>query len=109
MDIKKLTEEEIKLNLSKVNDWKIENGKLHKLFKFKNFNEAISFIVGVSMICEKMNHHPEWSNVYGNVDVKLVTHKVAGITELDFQLAEKMDDIARRNVVTTKQSRSTLR
>ena len=109
MDIKKLTEEEIKLKLSKVNDWKIENGKLHKLFKFKNFNEAISFIVGVSMICEKMNHHPEWSNVYGNVDVKLVTHKVAGITELDFQLAEKMDDIARRNVVTTKQSRSTLR
>src|SRR3989338_6640529 len=109
MDIKKLTEEEIKLNVSKVNDWKIENGKLHKLFKFKNFNEAISFIVGVSMICEKMNHHPEWSNVYGNVDVKLVTHKVAGITELDFQLAEKMDDIARRNVVTTKQSRSTLR
>ena len=106
MDIKKLTEEEIKLNLSKVNDWKIENGKLHKLFKFKNFNEAISFIVGVSMICEKMNHHPELSNVYGNVDVKLVTHKVAGITELDFQLAEKMDDIARRNVVTTKQSRA---
>ena len=93
MDIQKLTEEEIRLNLSKLQDWKVENNKLHKLFKFKNFNQAISFIVSVSMVCEKMNHHPEWSNVYGNVDVKLTTHKVAGLTKLDFELAEKMDTI----------------
>ena len=94
MDIKKLTEEEIKFNLSKLLNWKPETGKLHKLFKFKNFNQAISFMVGVGMVCEKMNHHPEWSNVYGNVDVELITHRVAGLTELDFQLAEKMDKIA---------------
>ena len=94
MDIKKLQEEEIKLNLSKLSNWKVEEGKLHKLFKFKNFNQAISFMVGVGMVCEKMNHHPEWSNVYGNVDVKLVTHRVAGLTELDFQLAERMDKLA---------------
>ena len=94
MDIKKLTEEEVKLNLGKVSNWEIKNNKLHKLFKFKNFNEAIRFIVGVGMICEKMNHHPEWSNVYGNVDVNLTTHTVAGITELDFKLAEAMDKIA---------------
>ena len=93
-DVKKLTEEEIKLNLGKLPGWKIESNKLHKLFKFKNFNQALSFMVGVAMVCEKMNHHPEWSNVYGNVDVYLVTHKVAGITELDFKLAEKMDKIA---------------
>lgn len=91
MDIKKLTDEEIRLNLSKAQSWKVEEGKLHKLFKFKNFNQAISFMVSVGMECEKMNHHPEWSNVYGNVDVKLTTHRVAGITELDFKLAEKMD------------------
>ena len=94
MDIKKLSSEEIQLNLEKLQGWKIDNNKLHKLFKFKNFNQAVCFIVGVSMICEKMNHHPEWSNVYGNVDVKLTTHRVAGLTELDFQLAEKMDKIA---------------
>ena len=94
MDIKKLTDEEIKLYEKRLSHWKVEDGKLHKLFKFKNFNQAMSFMVGVGMVCEKMNHHPEWSNVYGNVDVKLVTHRVAGITELDFQLAEKMDKVA---------------
>ena len=94
MDIKKLADEEIKLNLGKLQNWRVENGKLHKLFKFKTFNQAITFMVGVGMICEKMNHHPEWSNVYGNVDVELITHKVAGLTKLDFELAEKMDNIA---------------
>ena len=93
MDIEKLKEEEIKLNLSKIPGWKIESGKLHKLFKFKNFNRAMCFMTGVAMICEKMNHHPEWSNVYGNVDVYLVTHRVAGLTRLDFELAEKMDSL----------------
>ena len=106
-DIKKLTEEEIKLNLGKLSGWKIENNKLHKLFKFKTFNQAISFIVGVSMVCEKMNHHPEWSNIYGNVDVKLVTHRVNGLTELDFQLAEKMDKIATRYGLLQQQSNHT--
>lgn len=94
MDVKKLTDEEIKTKLTKLLNWKFENGKLHKLFKFKTFNQAMSFMVGVGMVCEKMNHHPEWSNVYGNVDVQLVTHRVAGLTELDFDLAEKMDKIA---------------
>jgi len=96
MDIKKLTEEEIKINLSKLNNkWEVKDGKLHRLFKFKNFNHAMSFMVSVGMECEKMNHHPEWFNVYGNVDVKLATHRVAGITELDFKLAEIMDNAAR--------------
>ena len=96
MEIQKLTEDEIKLNLGKLSGWKIANNKLHKLFKFKNFKEAMCFMTGVAMECEKMNHHPEWSNVYGNVDVSLVTHRVAGLTELDFKLAEKMDKISGR-------------
>lgn len=98
MEATKLREEDIKLNLSKITGWKVEAGKLHKLFKFKNFNQAMSFMVSVGMVCEQMNHHPEWYNVYGNVDVKLATHRVAGITELDFQLAEKMNEIATRYV-----------
>ena len=96
MDIKKLTDEEVKLNLAKLPKWELKNNKLHRLFKFKNFNQAMCFMVGTGMHAEKMNHHPEWSNVYGNVDVQLVTHKVAGITELDFKLAETMDTIAKR-------------
>ena len=94
MDVKKLTDEEVKFNFSKLSGWKFEEKKLHRLFKFTTFNQAVSFMMGVALVCEKMNHHPEWSNVYGNVDVKLITHKVAGLTELDFQLAEKMDKIA---------------
>ena len=94
MNEKKLTEDEIKVGLNKISSWKLDSGKLHKLFKFKTFNQAFSFMTGVAMVCEKMNHHPEWSNVYGNVDVKLITHRVAGITELDFKLAESMDKIA---------------
>ena len=89
-----MKDEEINISLSKLSGWKIEGGKLHKLFKFKTFKEAICFMTGAAMECEKMNHHPEWSNVYGNVDVKLVTHRVAGLTELDFQLAQKMDKVA---------------
>ena len=97
MDIKntkKLTDEEVKLNLDKITSWKLDNSKLKKLFKFKTFNQAFSFMTRVALVCETMNHHPEWSNVYGNVNVELVTHRVAGLTELDFQLAEKMDEIA---------------
>lgn len=93
MDVKKFTDDEIKLNLKRLKNWDA-NTKLHKLFKFKDFKEAINFMVTVGLECERMDHHPEWSNVYGNVDVKLVTHRVAGITELDFLLAEKMDEIA---------------
>lgn len=93
MKVKKLTSEEIDLNLKRLKNWDLSNGKLHKLFKFKDFKEAINFMVTVGIKCEKMDHHPEWSNVYGNVDVKLITHSVAGITELDFLLAEHMDKV----------------
>lgn len=94
MEIKKLNEDEIKLNYTRLRNWQIKDGKLHKLFKFKTFREAFQFMTGVAIESEKLNHHPEWSNVYGNVDVKLITHKVAGLTELDFKLAEKMDEIS---------------
>jgi len=95
MEVKKLSEEEIKVNLERLRDWKLEGSKLHKLFKFKTFRDAFQFMTGVAIESEKLNHHPEWSNVYGNVDVKLITHKVAGITELDFKLAERMDEISK--------------
>lgn len=93
MEIEKLTEDQINTGLKELNNWVLKDSKLHKLFKFKTFNQALRFIVGVGVECEKINHHPEWYNVYGNVDVDLITHKVNGLTKLDFDLAKIMDKI----------------
>lgn len=72
--------------------WKEENNKLIKEFKFKDFIEAWSFMTKVALIAEKMNHHPEWENVYNRVQISLTTHDVGNkITEKDRKLAEKID------------------
>lgn len=77
-------------------DWARTEGALHRTFKFRNFPEAFGFMTEVALIAEKHNHHPEWSNVYNRVDVKLTSHDVGGITARDFDLADKMDAIAAR-------------
>lgn len=59
-------------------------------FKFKTFPEALGWMVHMGVIAEKMNHHPEWSNVYNRVDVRLTTHDAGGLTSLDLELARKM-------------------
>jgi 4a-hydroxytetrahydrobiopterin dehydratase len=64
-------------------------------FKFKTFNEAFGFMSRVALEAEKMDHHPEWSNVYNKVDVVLSTHSAQGLTELDVKLAAKMDLFAK--------------
>ncbi|MEM7523080.1 MAG: 4a-hydroxytetrahydrobiopterin dehydratase [Pseudomonadota bacterium] len=68
---------------------------IHKTFKFKNFVRAWGWMTAAAIEAEKMNHHPEWSNVYGTVDVTLTTHDAAGLTQLDLDLARKMDALAR--------------
>lgn len=75
------------------NPWVIEDEKLHKKFIFSNFIEAFGFMTQAAIIAESMNHHPEWFNVYKNVVVDLTTHEAGGLTELDFQLADKMQKI----------------
>ena len=73
-------------------NWKEENNTLTRSFKFKDFIEAFSFMTKVALIAEKMNHHPEWSNVYNKVDITLTTHdKGNTITDKDRELAEKID------------------
>ncbi len=75
-------------------NWKEENNTLKKDFKFENFIEAWSFMSKVAMVAEKMNHHPEWSNVYNNVSIKLTTHDEGNtITEKDRELARKIDEL----------------
>ncbi|MEM7545817.1 MAG: 4a-hydroxytetrahydrobiopterin dehydratase [Pseudomonadota bacterium] len=68
---------------------------LVKTFKFKNFVKAWSWMTAVAIEAEKMNHHPEWFNVYERVDVVLTTHDAGGLSQLDLQLARKMDALAR--------------
>ena len=73
--------------------WSMVEGRdaLQKTFLFKNFVEAFGFMTQVAIIAEKMNHHPEWSNVYRTVEVTLTTHDANGLSDLDIALARKMD------------------
>jgi len=82
--------------LAKLNGWSDVSGRdaITRKFTFKNFNEAFGFMTRAALVAEKMDHHPEWSNVYKTVDVTLSTHDAGGLTELDVKLAEAMDKIA---------------
>lgn len=74
-------------------NWQRTEGRdaITRSFKFKNFSAAFAFMTRVAMLAEKMNHHPEWSNVYNRVDVVLTTHDAGGVTQLDIDMAKKMD------------------
>ncbi len=75
-------------------DWDLVNGKLHRELRFANFAEAFGFMASIAIIAEKMDHHPEWSNVYNRVTIDLVTHDVDGISNLDLELAAIIDAAA---------------
>lgn len=92
----KMTDAEVKAAMADVPEWNLENdfGAISRRFNFANFNKAFGFMTQVALEAEKMDHHPEWSNVYKTVDVKLTTHDAGGLTESDFKLARKMDKLA---------------
>ena len=73
--------------------WALDDGRdaISKTFKFANFAEAFGWMTQMAIIAEKMNHHPEWFNVYNRVEVTLTTHDVNGLSTLDAELAQKMD------------------
>ena len=77
--------------------WKEENNQLHRSFEFKDFVEAFSFMTKVALIAEKMGHHPNWSNVYNKVDIKLFTHEAKdSITEKDIKLSKEIDKLLKK-------------
>ena len=75
-------------------DWKEKKGRLERVYRFADFVTAFGFMSEVALVAERMNHHPEWFNVYGTVEVALTTHDSGGITALDFELAEAMERAA---------------
>jgi 4a-hydroxytetrahydrobiopterin dehydratase len=75
--------------------WEEKNNSLRKSFKFKNFSEAFSFMTRVAFIAEKMNHHPDWRNIYNTVEIVLTTHDAGNtVTDKDRKLADKIDKVA---------------
>src|ERR1700685_2638603 len=92
----KLTAEARKAALAKLADWSDAAGRdaITKKFVFKDFNQAFGFMTRAALVAEKMDHHPEWFNVYKTVEVTLATHDAGGVTGLDVKLAEAMDRIA---------------
>ena len=84
------------LNTGRKDDacWHIEDGKLHREFRFADFTEAFAFMTRAALVAERMNHHPEWFNVYNRVRIDLTTHDAGGLNTLDFELASFMNSAA---------------
>ncbi len=92
-EYRKLLEKEITDEMAKLKGWNIVDGKLNRTFEFADFNEAFGFMTRVAMEVEKLNHHPEWFNVYNRVKIELVTHDVGGLSNFDFKLAHIINRI----------------
>jgi 4a-hydroxytetrahydrobiopterin dehydratase len=93
----KLSGEARKTALARLNGWSEAAGRdaISKKFVFADFSQAFGFMTRAALMAEKLDHHPEWFNVYKTVDVTLSTHDAGGLTELDIALAEAMDRLAR--------------
>ena len=90
----KLTPDKIALALVSLPAWSVKKGKLHREYKFIDFIHAFGFMATSAMAIEKMNHHPEWSNVWNRVTVDITTHDAGGITEKDVKLADTLENLA---------------
>ena len=98
MRANKLTPSEIDAALAELNQgldapWRLVDHKLEKEFKFPNFVTAFGFMTRVALLAEKLDHHPEWFNVYGKVRIQLTTHEAGGISDLDFSLARSIESV----------------
>ncbi|HXF90874.1 MAG TPA: 4a-hydroxytetrahydrobiopterin dehydratase [Candidatus Nitrosotenuis sp.] len=92
--VEKLKKDDIDHRITDISGWRLNDDALsiEKTFKFKNFQEAFGFMTQVALIAEKMDHHPEWFNVYNRVDIKLTTHDCNGLSIKDFELAKKIEN-----------------
>lgn len=91
--MEKLSQEQIDNELKKLDGWSISNKKLHRDFEFEDFNQAFGFMTRAALHIEKLNHHPEWFNVYNKLSVDLTTHDAGGITQNDINLAKILNSL----------------
>ena len=96
MSREKLSPQAVDEALKELDGWIVADGgaAIVRTFDFRNFSEAFGFMTRVALAAEKMDHHPDWSNVYKTVEVKLSTHDSGGVTELDVKLARQMNRFA---------------
>ena len=94
--MKKLSDAEILERVEKIPGWSVKDAKLHREYKFADFPHAFGMMATAAPAIEKMNHHPEWSNVYNRVTVDLSTHDAGGVTQKDFDLAGLLEGIAKK-------------
>ncbi len=92
--MEKLSKSNISAELESLKDWCYVNNAIEKKFQFKDFVQALGFIVQVGLLSEKQNHHPELFNVYNKVTIRLSTHDAGGVTNKDFALAKAIDEKA---------------
>ena len=90
----RLSQEEIDEELKNLPGWSVVNDKLHREIQFDSFNQAFGFMTMAAMEIEKMNHHPEWFNVYNKLVIELTTHDAGGITRNDINLARILNSLA---------------
>src|SRR5437764_70625 len=95
-EVVRLDSAEISRRAAALPDWELRDDALHRRLEFRDFVEAFSFMTAAALVAERMRHHPEWSNVYNVVTVRLTTHDVGGVSENDFALAAEMSRLANR-------------
>ncbi|MDX2245215.1 MAG: 4a-hydroxytetrahydrobiopterin dehydratase [Bacteroidia bacterium] len=91
--MKTYNEQEAADQLKTLSGWKFRNNGIEKQYKFKDFTAAFGFMAQVAILAEKANHHPEWSNVYNRVEIRLSTHDAGGLTDKDFSLANAINQL----------------
>lgn len=91
--MERLSEIEINNKIRNLSDWEFIDNALYTEFEFDNFKDCMSAMNRIAFECEALNHHPEWTNVYNVLEIKLTTHDSGGVTELDFKLAQIIDTI----------------
>jgi 4a-hydroxytetrahydrobiopterin dehydratase len=93
MERRRLTEDELARELASLHGWRLHEGRLRREFEFADFNAAFGFMTRVALIAERLEHHPDWRNVYNRVTVELHTHDRGGVTAFDLELARRMNAV----------------
>lgn len=92
-----LPPDEVSRLVATLDGWELDGASLRRQFVFDSFVEAFGFMAKVALIAERLNHHPNWSNVYNRVDIAVTTHDAGGLTALDFEFVRRVDAVTTRN------------